>query len=136
MRPQSTQAARIGRLHLGRHLCKCHRSYTYDLCHRSFTSVPTMRIRNSSELGGLIRETRRQLDLDQSELAQKVGVSRQWIIEIEKGKPRAAIGLILRTLNALGICLDARTEPVKNVQRSGSKVDLDAIIKAARKSPQ
>ena len=66
-----------------------------------------MRIRNSSELGGLIRETRRQLGLDQGELAQKVGVSRQWIIEIEKGKPRAAVGLILRTLNALGICLDA-----------------------------
>jgi HTH-type transcriptional regulator/antitoxin HipB len=95
-----------------------------------------MRVRNSSELGGFIRETRRQLGLDQGELAQKVGVSRQWIIEIEKGKPRAAIGLILRTLNALGVCLDARTEPVKNVQRSGSKIDLDAIIKAARKSPQ
>jgi HTH-type transcriptional regulator / antitoxin HipB len=94
-----------------------------------------MRIRNSSELGGLIRETRRQLGLDQGELAQKVGVSRQWIIEIEKGKPRAAIGLILRTLNALGICLDARSEPVKNAQRSGAKIDLDAIIKAARKAP-
>jgi HTH-type transcriptional regulator/antitoxin HipB len=99
------------------------------------TFVPAMRIRNSSELGGLIRETRRQLDLDQGELAQKVGVSRQWIIEIEKGKPRAAIGLILRTLNALGISLDARTEPVKNVPRPASKIDLDAIIKAARKSP-
>jgi HTH-type transcriptional regulator/antitoxin HipB len=92
-----------------------------------------MRIRNSSELGGLIRGTRRQLGLDQSELAQKVGVSRQWIIEIEKGKPRAAIGLILRTLNALGILLDARTGPVEKMQTSGSKVDLNAIIEAARK---
>ena len=92
-----------------------------------------MRIRNPSELGGLIRETRRHLGLDQSALAEKVGVSRQWIIEIEKGKPRAAIGLILRTLNALGIYLDARSEPVKKAQTSASKVDLDAIIEAARK---
>jgi HTH-type transcriptional regulator/antitoxin HipB len=92
-----------------------------------------MRVRNSSELGGLIRETRRQQGLDQSELAQQVGVSRQWIIDIEKGKPRAAVGLILRTLNALGIRLDAQIEPVRNLQTPGAKGDLDAIIAAARK---
>jgi HTH-type transcriptional regulator/antitoxin HipB len=90
-----------------------------------------MRIRNPSELGGLIRGTRRHLGPDQSALAEKVGFSRQWIIEIEKGKPRAAIGLILRTLNALGICLDARSEPVKKARTSASKVDLDAIIEVA-----
>jgi HTH-type transcriptional regulator/antitoxin HipB len=92
-----------------------------------------MQLRNSSELGGLIRETRRQRGLDQSELAQQVGVSRQWIIEIEKGKPRAAIGLILRTLNALGVRLDARTDLGKNAQKRGPKVDLNAVIEAARK---
>jgi HTH-type transcriptional regulator / antitoxin HipB len=77
-------------------------------CQRSVTSATAMRIRSPSELGALIRARRRQLGLDQIGLAEKVGVSRQWIIEIEKGKPRAAIGLILRTLNALGIFLDAR----------------------------
>jgi HTH-type transcriptional regulator / antitoxin HipB len=92
-----------------------------------------MRIRSPSELGGLIRGRRRQLGLDQSALAQKVGVSRQWIIEIEKGKPRAAIGLILRTLNALGIFLDARNEPEQKARPSASEIDLDALIEAARK---
>jgi HTH-type transcriptional regulator/antitoxin HipB len=92
-----------------------------------------MRIRSPSELGALIRNRRRELGLDQSALAENVGVSRQWIIEIEKGKSRAAIGLILRTLNALGIFLDARNEPVENAKTSASKVDLDAIIEAARK---
>jgi HTH-type transcriptional regulator / antitoxin HipB len=92
-----------------------------------------MRIRSPSELGALIRGRRRQLGLDQSALAEKVGVSRQWIIEIEKGKPRAAIGLILRTLNALGILLDARNELSNKAKTSASKVDLDAIIEAARK---
>jgi HTH-type transcriptional regulator / antitoxin HipB len=92
-----------------------------------------MRIRSPSELGALIRGRRRELGLDQGALADKVGVSRQWIIEIEKGKPRAAVGLILRTLNALGIFLDARNEPARKVKPSASEVDLDALIAAARK---
>jgi HTH-type transcriptional regulator/antitoxin HipB len=92
-----------------------------------------MRIRSPSELGALIRSRRRQLGLEQSALAEKVGVSRQWIIGIEKGKSRAAIGLILRTLNALGIFLDARNELAEKAKISASKVDLDAIIEAARK---
>jgi HTH-type transcriptional regulator/antitoxin HipB len=92
-----------------------------------------MRIRSPSELGALIRGRRRQLGLDQSVLAEQVGVSRQWIIEIEKGKPRAAVGLILRTLNALGILLDARNEPPQRAKPSTSEVDLHALIDAARK---
>ena len=92
-----------------------------------------VRVRSPSELGALIRGRRRELGLDQSTLADRVGVSRQWIIEVEKGKPRAAIGLVLRTLNALGIFLDARTEPLHKVKSSGAQVDLDALIDAARK---
>jgi HTH-type transcriptional regulator / antitoxin HipB len=92
-----------------------------------------MRIRSPSELGALIRARRRQLGLDQSELAEKVGVSRQWIIEIEKGKPRAAIGLILRTFNALDIFLDARDSPAQKTKPPAHEVDLDALIQAARK---
>lgn len=91
-----------------------------------------MHIRSPSELGALIRDRRRQLGLEQSTLAEKVGVSRQWIIEIEKGKPRAAIGLILRTLNALGILLTAQKEPARK-GKPASEVDLDALIEAARK---
>lgn len=92
-----------------------------------------MRIRSPSELGALIRGRRHELGLDQGSLADKVGVSRQWIIDIEKGKPRAAVGLILRTLNALGIFLDARTEQARKAKPSASDVDLDALIAAARK---
>ena len=92
-----------------------------------------MRVRSPSELGALIRARRRELGLDQSALADRVGVSRQWIIEVEKGKPRAAIGLVLRTLNALGIFLDARNEPLQKAKPSDTKVDLDALIEAARK---
>src|SRR5438874_7398337 len=68
-----------------------------------------MRIRTPADLGTLIRSTRKKLQLDQSTLAKKIGVSRLWLVEIEKGKPRAEIGLVLRTLDALGISLNATT---------------------------
>ena len=69
-----------------------------------------MRIRTPADLGALIRDRRIKLALDQRSLAQKVGVSRQWIVEVEKGKPRAEIGLLLRTIDALGIQLMTEEE--------------------------
>lgn len=96
-----------------------------------------MRVRTPSELGALIRDYRLRRSLDQKTLATTVGVSRQWIVEIEKGKVRAPIGLILRTLGALGIILDAQQEP-----STGSKdkshgadayIDIDPIVARARR---
>jgi y4mF family transcriptional regulator len=69
-----------------------------------------MRIRTPADLGALIRDHRTRLGLDQKSLAEKVGVSRQWIVDVEKGKTRAQIGLLLRTVGALGIALDAEKE--------------------------
>ncbi len=92
-----------------------------------------MRIRTPAELGALIRDHRIRLKLDQKSLAEKVGVSRQWIVEVEKGKPRAEIGLILRTMTALGIRLAAETESYGKAKvRGESTVDLDSIVAAAR----
>ncbi len=60
-------------------------------------------IHNAKDLGLAIRDRRTALGFDQATLAQKVGVSRKWIIDIEKGKPRASVELVLRTLNILGV---------------------------------
>ncbi|MBM3585275.1 MAG: helix-turn-helix domain-containing protein [Alphaproteobacteria bacterium] len=48
-----------------------------------------MRVRTSRDIGLVIRERRKTLSLSQEALAAKVGVGRQWIVEVEKGKPRA-----------------------------------------------
>lgn len=64
-----------------------------------------MLLRTPFDLGSTIRDRRRSLGLDQEELAGRVGVSRKWIIDVEKGKSRAEIGLILRTFEALGLRL-------------------------------
>jgi len=55
-------------------------------------------------LGRAVRSAREQLDLTQAELAQRVGVSRATIAEIEAGRirqPRAAV--FARLSSALGI---------------------------------
>ena len=57
-----------------------------------------------SPLGRVVRTAREQLDLTQAELAQRVGVSRAAIAEIEAGRirqPRAAV--FARLSSALGI---------------------------------
>ena len=91
-----------------------------------------MRIRTPADLGALIRRTRKELRLDQSTLAKKIGVSRLWLVEIEKGKPRAEIGLVLRALDALHVNLiTARATPSN--KDFGTAVDIDRIVASARK---
>jgi y4mF family transcriptional regulator len=91
-----------------------------------------MRIRTPTDLGALIRDRRTKLALDQRSLAQKVGVSRQWIVEMEKGKPRAEIGLVLRTVDTLGIHLMAEEEAPEKKRHTAPSVDIDSIVAAAR----
>jgi HTH-type transcriptional regulator/antitoxin HipB len=90
-----------------------------------------MRIRTPIDLGAVIRDRRTKLGLDQKSLAAKAGVSRQWIVEVEKGKPRAEIGLVLRTVEALGITL-ASDDPGKTAQKGPPPIDIDSIIAGAR----
>ena len=92
-----------------------------------------MRVRNPTEIGALIRDQRKRLGLDQRELAARVGVSRQWVIEVEHGKQRAELGLILKTLQALGVRLDVTADDVSAENYGTEAPDLDAIIHDARK---
>jgi HTH-type transcriptional regulator / antitoxin HipB len=91
-----------------------------------------MLVRTPADLGAVIRDRRKQLKLDQAALAKRIGVSRPWVIEIEHGHPRAELGLVLRTFDALGIRLDASTDETKT--RRPSAVDIDAIVARAKKS--
>ena len=89
-----------------------------------------MRVQTPLDLGLLIRERRRQLKLRQQDLAEQVGVSRQWLIEVEAGKSSAEIGLVLRTLNVLGLRLDLGEAPPPISQDWAP--DLDLILAAFR----
>jgi len=94
-----------------------------------------MTIRTAADLGAFIRERRVKLGMDQSDLAEKAGTSRKWIVEVEQGKPRAEIGLVLRTLKTLGVSLDItvdRTEKASAASRSGN-VDINNILNSLKK---
>jgi y4mF family transcriptional regulator len=93
-----------------------------------------MLIRTPTELGAIIRDKRKRLKLDQSTLANRIGVSRQWLIDVEHGHPRAELGLILRALDALDIGFDASSnELTKNRSSTKSGVDINAILAKAKK---
>jgi HTH-type transcriptional regulator/antitoxin HipB len=89
-----------------------------------------MRVRTPADLGAVIRDRRRELNLDQAALAKRIGVSRQWVIEVERGHPRAELGLALRAIDALNMRLDASVAPPS--RRRSSKVDIDAIVARAK----
>lgn len=99
-----------------------------------------MRIRNPTDLGAFIRDRRAQLGLDQVELAEKAGTSRKWLIEVEQGKPRAEIGLILRTLKSLGVSLDLQTDAAEETPSLKPTAvtcrqtpDIDSVLSALKK---
>ena len=92
-----------------------------------------MQIRTPIDLGLVIRDRRRKLTLSQADLAHQLGVGRQWVVGIEHGKPRAEIGLVLRTLLALGLSL--KIDAGDHLPASGddiTPVDIDAVVRAAR----
>jgi HTH-type transcriptional regulator / antitoxin HipB len=90
-----------------------------------------MLTRTPVDLGAVIRDRRKQLKLDQAAFAKQIGVSRQWVIEIERGHPRAELGLVLRAIDALGIHLDADIAQA-NAARPNT-VDVNAIVADAKK---
>jgi HTH-type transcriptional regulator/antitoxin HipB len=92
-----------------------------------------MRIRTPKDIGAAIRQGRRTLGLDQGELAKKVGVSRLWINQVERGKPGASLGLVLRTLAAVGAEVTANTgERPTDAAKVIVTPDINAIVDAAR----
>ena len=93
-----------------------------------------MLIRTSTDLGAVIRDRRKKLKLNQSSFAKRIGVSRQWVIEVEHGHARAELGLVLRALDALGIRLDASSEQSNSRGSEKSAVDINSIVAKAKKS--
>jgi transcriptional regulator with XRE-family HTH domain len=56
-----------------------------------------------------VRTERKRLGLTLQMVAERVGCSRQWVAALESGGERLEVALVLRTLSALGIRLDAST---------------------------
>lgn len=88
-----------------------------------------MIIRNSRDLGALVRDHRVKKGLTQAQLATRVGVSRKWLIDLESGKRTSDLRLVLRTVNAIGLQLDAVDKPKQGVIGGP---DINAIVNATQ----
>jgi HTH-type transcriptional regulator / antitoxin HipB len=70
-------------------------------------------------LGRIVRATRRALGLTQPKLALSAGVGVRFLVDIEKGKPTAQIGKIMRVLATLGI--DMQLEPPSTIKATDAR---------------
>lgn len=87
-----------------------------------------MIIRGPRDLGLLVRDIRRKGGFTQAELASHVGVSRKWVIDLENGKRTADLSLVLQTLNAIGIDLDAKVRKARSPD-----ADINAIVETSKR---
>ena len=61
------------------------------------------RLNTPAKIGAAIRAHRTNGGWTQAELAKAVGVSRKWLVEIERGKETVELGLVLKVMNKMGM---------------------------------
>lgn len=85
-----------------------------------------MKMRNVTEVGGLIQQRRTDLGLTQAQVAARASVSRDWIISIEKGR-RLTVDFerLLRTLDVLGLTIEISA--TEGHQSDADRAVLDRI---------
>jgi HTH-type transcriptional regulator/antitoxin HipB len=102
----------------------------------SLDYIPAMAMfRTAEDVGNIIRQRRKALGWDQARLASECGVSRQWVVDIEKGKPRAELQLVLRVMNVLGLKLAAVDQQAEAARITIPSAGLDDILDHHRAVP-
>jgi y4mF family transcriptional regulator len=92
-----------------------------------------MKVQSPQDLGILVREERKKQGWTQAELADRVGVKPLWISAFERGKTTAQIGLVFRTIKALGLNLSVgKAEKPGGV---GAVIDLENLVQPRRQVP-
>ena len=82
------------------------------------------------DVAAIARDRRSAMGWSQAQIAAKVGVGREWIIQFEKGKATAEWGLVLRVLRELGMVIDLQ---VSHEAPDDQANDLDRVLDAATK---
>jgi transcriptional regulator with XRE-family HTH domain len=86
--------------------------------------VDIMLIRTVADVGARVRAGRRTLGLTQAELAQRLGMSRQWVVDLEAGRGAPHFPAVIAALAQVGIALNAVPAPDESV--------LDAVFDRLR----
>lgn len=92
-----------------------------------------MELRTPHDLGSAVRGRRAELKLSQAEVAKAAGVSRAWLIELEKGKPTVELGRVLGVFDVLDLSVDLRptdsASPDTARALPDASIDLDVVLR-------
>lgn len=72
----------------------------------NYVIIAHMEVGSVRELAAVVRSLRREKGWTQAVLAREAGVGREWVIHLEKARPRVEFGLVMATLKALGVRLN------------------------------
>ena len=88
-------------------------------------------LRNAEQMGMTIRLKRKEKGLSQNRLAELLGVERKWVLRLEAGNPKAEFGLVLKTLDALGLraSLSDEERTLSRGARHASTSRLDEVFR-------
>ncbi len=89
-----------------------------------------MTLTSVTDIAALVRQARQDRGWTQVQLAEHSGVSRDWIIALEKAKPSLEIALVLRTLKALNLSL--KMEEPGRQQQADEVIDIDDLLDAPK----
>jgi HTH-type transcriptional regulator/antitoxin HipB len=92
-----------------------------------------MRVNSINDLAAAVRGRRLALGLTQAELADRIGVSRDWVNYFESGKPTVELILVLRVLEGLDLTLDVSEPGNVRASHEAGPTDLDALLDEYRK---
>jgi HTH-type transcriptional regulator/antitoxin HipB len=95
------------------------------------SSMKDTTLRSAEQLGMTIRLKRKEKSLSQNRLAELLGVERKWVLRLEAGNPKAELGLVLKTLNALSLraSLSDEDRPASREDRQPSTSRLDEVFR-------
>ncbi|MFT3797692.1 helix-turn-helix domain-containing protein [Microbacterium sp.] len=67
--------------------------------------MPSLQARKLTDLAAVIKATREDAGISQCELAERLGFSRDYMVELESGRPNTYTTRLFRVLHELGITL-------------------------------
>ncbi len=94
-------------------------------------------IASVQELGLLLRAVRQSSGVRLDDLAASAGVSKQFMTDLERGKPTIQMGLVLKVLAEIGLTLEADTPDAAQpaLERLRAKAQAKALVTNAPAAP-
>jgi transcriptional regulator with XRE-family HTH domain len=98
--------------------------------------MPRLQIKSVSDLGLVIRAVRRQSDVRLDDLAATASLSKQFVSDVEHGKPTVQMGRVLHLIEELGIQLEVDIPPAaaKELERLAPTLWSRVVAAAERKT--